>query len=185
MKPDLWGPLLWGLLFDVAHYYRTISELRAQVAEFFLLLQDVVPCIECRQHCAHFMRYCGDNGLCPSDYGLFCMYPLKNAINRRLGKPELPVTVYLKRRQLFPICGSPNALEYLWTLFEQHEIGADVTLRLERINRWFELATQLCAPIPGYGARASFPVLEWNSVTPMGVERDFLREGAAATPGAG
>ena len=154
MKPDIWGPAMWNFLFDIAHFYRGTpdADTRTSLEIFFEYLQYILPCAECRKHSRIFYAMNCSIPRCGEDYGLYMLYPLKNAVNRRLGKEELSIITYLERRVTMPLTGSSLTLFFickiLWTL----EVSRDITIDQDKAHRWCTEAHKLATRIPSYGA---------------------------------
>ena len=117
MDPEIWGPVFWDLLFDIAHSNipLTKAHLANKIKKFFNDTQYFLPCIGCRNHYCSYLKQCCSNEISSScdDIGLYFLFPLKNSVNRRLEKKELPCEMYLERRKLFPVRGSLAAVQTL------------------------------------------------------------------------
>jgi len=113
VDPEIWGPFFWELLFNVAH--KMLDKTRCAAAgndfsTFFKLANRFIPCDGCREHYEDFLARCCEPLEC-GDIGQEFLFPLKNSVNRKLGKPELGRDIYLKRRENYPGCVDPRALE--------------------------------------------------------------------------
>lgn len=113
INPEIWGPIFWNMLFDIAH--ARIGTVDSNLIAFFTRATDYLPCIKCRIHYKSFIDNCCDLRRSPecTDLGLHFLYPLKNSINRKLNKAELPVSKYLEKRKWFPKTGNWKSIETL------------------------------------------------------------------------
>jgi hypothetical protein len=185
MKPDIWGPALWDVLFDVAHYYRGTLDpnTREKLQIFFEYLQYILPCAECRNHSRIFYDMHHSLPLCKEDYGMYMLYPLRNAINRRLGKQDLPVRTYLERRAVIPLSGSKLTLYFICKIFWTIETSKDITIDLSKAKLWCTVAHQLVSPLPNYGSQtwtweenqSIQPVLRAPSNKPLTIPVDKIQ----------
>lgn len=141
MDPEIWGPVFWDLLFDIAHHYYQRPEVE-HITKFFNDTQYFLPCGGCRDHYRSYLDQCFDRELSSSceDMGLHFLFPLKNSVNRRLEKREISCQLYLERRRLFPVRGSVAAVRQLLDL-----IGEKVTHELA--ETWCADALRLYAGI--------------------------------------
>lgn len=146
MDAQIWGPVFWNLLFDVAHFYRgNYSEL---VGDFFLKTKYVLPCETCRKH---YDRFVGKDIQHREDIGLDILYPLRNEINFRLLKPTLPLKTYRTRREFFPLVGNYFVLKNIFKIIWKTVIFIDVTYPQTQAREWCMLAVTVTQSIPGYG----------------------------------
>lgn len=153
MEAEIWGPMFWNLLFDVAHYWSFLSNERAPetVHSFFKLTQFVLPCVTCRNHYSEYLDLCGDSLDRCRDIGLNFLYPLRCQVNFRLLKPNVTLKVYKTRRIHFPLTGNAYALQNLIYLLEKKIPKVDPTVDTKNLGNWCSLAVAITAPIKGYG----------------------------------
>lgn len=149
MEAEIWGPIFWNLLFDVAHYY--MQHNNSTVVAFLQLTQFVLPCETCRKHYTEYLDYCGDEMKNCEDVGLNFLYPLRCRINFRLLKPNIPVKTYKTRRIHFPLTGNGNSLQKLIYLLETKIPSIDPMVRVNKLGEWCRLAIIITQPIQGYG----------------------------------
>lgn len=156
MRATIWGESFWNLMFDIAHYYLTRRNplVNKQLIKFYELCAFVLPCHTCRKHYTKYTRNCDyfrkeTRKLSKTDIGLHFLFPLKNLINKRLGKIEMLCKTYIKKRKHFPIMGSFKILESLFSILEQ-ELTHDVTLSPQRVVEWRSVTLSLVEPIPNY-----------------------------------
>ena len=153
MVAEIWGPMFWNLLFDVAHFYRSANDntVSKDVAYFFNLTQFVLPCENCRKHYSEFLLSC-DKDLCRCpDIGREFLFPVKRQINFRLLKPNISLKTYETRRQHFTLSGNGYALEKLILLLQKKMLKKDVTMSKEKIDEWCAVTRKIVQEIPGYG----------------------------------
>ena len=58
MNPDIWGPHAWFLLYSVALAYpeEPTKEDKTNYFNFYMSLQDVLPCLKCRVHYSQHIK---------------------------------------------------------------------------------------------------------------------------------
>jgi len=158
MEAEIWGPMFWNLLFDVAHYYyfvrnqnKSFGTAPETVHSFFKLTKLVLPCVTCRNHYDEYLSLCGVELEDCQDIGLNFLYPLRCQVNFRLLKPNVTLKVYKTRRIHFPLTGNASALQNLIYLLEKKIPKVDQTVDPKNLSNWCSLAVAITAPIKGYG----------------------------------
>ncbi len=156
MKATIWGESFWNLMFDIAHFYINCgcSLTKKKLLQFYEMCAFVLPCESCRKHYVKYSRnsdYFNKQTckLSKTDIGIHFLFPLKNAINRRLGKPEMQCKTYIEKRKLFPFLGSYKILETLFEIIE-NELQHDVKLSPQRVVEWRSITLSLVEKIPNY-----------------------------------
>ena len=58
MNPDIWGPHAWFLLYSVALAYpeEPTKDDKTNYYNFYMSLQDVLPCLKCRVHYSQHIK---------------------------------------------------------------------------------------------------------------------------------
>lgn len=115
IDPAIWGPVFWDMLFDAAHLAMdpTVREKHMDdFVAFFTKAQLFFPCIGCRKHYEAYLDQCCEPLSC-ADLGQEFLFPLKNSVNRKLGRPELSRETYITRRQEYPFRGNQDAVRRL------------------------------------------------------------------------
>ena len=157
LSARVWGPVFWNLLFDIAHHFRGYNAENplkdTELFDFFAGVKNILPCGKCRKHYEKFWLSVQDSQRkCCADIGLEFLFPLKNAVNRRLGSPELSCQAYLEKRSNFPYTGNGLSvaalLDYLCKVVENDPTERS---RSPLNNHWCKLTRELVRQIPGYG----------------------------------
>lgn len=91
MNPQVWGPHLWFSLHTVTFSYPFYpdTEQKQQMKEFFLSIQNILPCMLCREH---YKEHLQANPIEPAleSRGELAKWLIgvHNSVNKSLGKPE-------------------------------------------------------------------------------------------------
>lgn len=157
MDAQIWGPMFWDLLFDVAHFYKDIEDSgdQADVAKFFNLTQYVLPCETCREHYREYLGTCGTDLTKCRDIGKEFLYPVKRQINFRLLKPNISLKTYTTRRHYFTLNGNGFSVNKLVHLLETKLVKRDVSLNTGKIKEWCAVTERITQPMYGYGESAA------------------------------
>ena len=111
MDPKIWGPNFWFSLHTVTLAYPDVpsyEEIR-HYNDFFVSLQNVLPCKICREHYkSHLHQYPISAHLsCKEDLVKWC-FNLHNMVNRSLGKEDYP---YEEFREKYRKVYAPTIIE--------------------------------------------------------------------------
>lgn len=139
MNTQIWGPLVWNLLNDVAVlgdflYQKSIAD-TTLLHDFFLSWRDMLPCKYCRES---FTRFSSEM---PPQYPYRkWIYHIHNKVNQKLEKP-IPITleVWLKRCQVYRCFGNtPNLWDLCFILVLNYNPQKEDTYK-----RWFHLLQRI------------------------------------------
>jgi len=100
IPPELWGPIFWSTLHITSLAYPddpTYAEKRA-AKEFFNALAHLLPCPVCRSHFREILQGSPidswlDNRTMLTEW----VWKAHNAVNVKLGKPEVTMADFMKR----------------------------------------------------------------------------------------
>jgi hypothetical protein len=100
MRPEVWGPVLWRAIHDMALAYpeRPSPEDARSVEAFFRALPALLPCAACGEKLrAELLAEPVSGGPARSRAALYAWtVRLHNRVNARLGKPEMGVAEALR-----------------------------------------------------------------------------------------
>lgn len=91
MNPEIWGPSLWFGLHSttMAYPFYPDSDQKQKMRNFFLSLQDVLPCMLCREHYKeHLEKHPIDPALESRGDLVRWLVGVHNSVNKSLGKRE-------------------------------------------------------------------------------------------------
>lgn len=102
MPKNEWGPCVWRLLHRraiawrhaMASWRRPQPEAAAAELAFLAALFNGLPCAECRREAQAYLRERPPALLAGADSYHHWAFEFHNAVNRRLGKAELPLAAY-------------------------------------------------------------------------------------------
>jgi hypothetical protein len=115
MDPNIWGPPLWGLIFDICWNLeqkegRCTASQKRDVEIFFNTLQHLLPCRYCRESYTKFLDRLNANraraGPPCGKGALLWAYNLKNLVNHKLKRKEYPSYEIVRRRMKTYTCSS-------------------------------------------------------------------------------
>jgi len=89
MKTKIFGPPLWKVLHILStNYPQTPTETdKKKYKDFYKSLQEMLPCIYCRESYKQFWRiFPIDNYLCSQKHLMYWVYTLHNFVNDKLRK---------------------------------------------------------------------------------------------------
>lgn len=92
MDPKIWGPYLWFTLHTITLSYpdNPSYEIKRQFNDFFVGLQNVIPCPKCREHYKnHILNYPISSALDSKQHLVTWLFNLHNIVNKSLGKKEI------------------------------------------------------------------------------------------------
>ena len=100
IPPELWGPMIWSTLHIISLAYPddpTYAEKRS-AKEFFNALAHLLPCPVCRSHFREILQAAPidswlDNRVSLTEW----VWKAHNAVNVKLGKPEITMADFMKR----------------------------------------------------------------------------------------
>ena len=100
LPPEIWGPMFWSTLHIMSLAYPddpTYSEKRA-AKELFNALVYLLPCPVCRSHYKEILQVMPVETWLDNRKSLVeWVWMMHNAVNMKLGKPEITMTEFYKR----------------------------------------------------------------------------------------
>lgn len=146
MDTNIWGPLAWNLLHDVAvmgdKLIPKIPAMNDTIVRFFTLWQNLLPCVYCRQS---FRRF--SHRLPPQYPFRVWIYNIHNMVNRKLNKPlSLSRHVWLRRCKIYRCFGNTPQL---WDLCFILVLNYNVKQQ-EYYIQWFQILRKLYAYLVRY-----------------------------------
>ena len=100
MDPNIWGPKLWNIVFDICWGLRSSKqslEHSQSIKLFFTSLKYLLPCKYCRESYVRFFDELQGPPPC-SDKALEWAYNLRNKVNDKLKKHDRPTFDKVQRR---------------------------------------------------------------------------------------
>ena len=93
MDPKIWGPYFWFTLHTITLSYpdKPSYENKRQFNDFFVGLQNVIPCPKCREHYkTHLTNNPISSALDSKEHLVVWLFNLHNIVNESLGKNKMP-----------------------------------------------------------------------------------------------
>lgn len=112
MDPNIWGPLVWNIIFDVCwfleNYNKNIENTTWKgICIFFQCWKWLLPCKYCRSSYKHFLNQM--NNYPPKGKGaLLWGYKLKDLVNQKLNKPSISYDLFIRRMKTWTSISSTN-----------------------------------------------------------------------------
>lgn len=112
MDPNIWGPLVWNITFDVCWFlennHNKVNDIIwKSICIFFQCWKYLLPCKYCRNSYKHFLNQM--NNFPPKGKGaLMWGYQLKTLVNKKLNKPSIPYELFLRRMKTWTSISSTN-----------------------------------------------------------------------------
>lgn len=140
MDPAAWGPPLWALLHSAAHQNRSHQSIRAALRA----MRTCLPCCHCRGSLRVLLPQVEALQL-PNDAEM--LWALHNAVNRKLGKPEVRFVTAVRRWDVMTGVVDPIALldSLLITAHNFEACGTKAKLRAYK-DLWRAVA-DMCATV--------------------------------------
>lgn len=92
MDPKIWGPYFWFTLHTITLSYpdKPSYENKRQFNDFFVGLQNVIPCPKCREHYkTHLTNNPISSALDSKEHLVVWLFNLHNIVNGSLGKKKM------------------------------------------------------------------------------------------------
>ena len=92
MDPKIWGPYFWFTLHTITLSYpdKPSYENKRQFNDFFVGLQNVIPCPKCREHYkTHLTNNPISSALDSKEHLVVWLFNLHNTVNESLGKNKM------------------------------------------------------------------------------------------------
>ena len=92
MDPNIWGPYFWFTLHTITLSYpdKPTYENKRQYNDFFIGLQNVIPCPKCREHYKnHLSNYPISTALDSKEHLVIWLFNMHNIVNESLGKKKM------------------------------------------------------------------------------------------------
>jgi hypothetical protein len=134
MATFLWGPLFWALSHDVAiimdrRWSEWDAQQRHQSAQYWFLLQFLLPCRYCRESYTQFYRQ--DPPTYPFTVWVFNLH---NKVNQKLEKPLLEWDKFQRKAQVYQ---SFSNITTLWDIFFIMAINYEPKQKQKPMREWF------------------------------------------------
>ena len=100
MNQNIWGPHLWFSLHTISFNYplNPTQEERNNFKNFFLNLQEVIPCSICKKnYIRHLKEHPIDNFLNNKKSLVYWVIDMHNMVNGEIGKKILPYDLVIKK----------------------------------------------------------------------------------------
>lgn len=105
MDPNIWGPKLWNIIYDVGYMCEHYSKgrpvprvLETAIGNLFESFQYLLPCIYCRQsYKTYYQKNFHNTGPPIGPGALRWVYRLKDLVNKKLGKKSIPFYEFKNR----------------------------------------------------------------------------------------
>lgn len=113
MDPNIWGPKLWNIIFDICWNLdnsKLNSTQKQSVQLFFASLKYLLPCKYCRSSYVQFYGELDGSPPFNSEQALKWAYDLRNKVNVKLKKQDKPPTFekVLRRMKTYQSLASQN-----------------------------------------------------------------------------
>ena len=92
MDPKIWGPYFWFTLHTITLSYpdNPNYENKRQYNDFFIGIQNVIPCPKCREHYkTHLSNYPISTALDSKEHLVTWLFNMHNIVNESLGKNKM------------------------------------------------------------------------------------------------
>lgn len=165
MDPTIWGPLAWKFIFDlnwalVQHQGRLTERQKQAVRLIYESFSYLLPCRYCRESYVVFLEELGGAPPMPAAAAtegnnaadLRWAYDLKNKVNRKLDKRDIPpFEKVVQRMKTFQSEGTEaHLLDMLFIVAENYDADLDKPpkVRAEKIAWFFVLVKSLQEILP-------------------------------------
>ena len=170
MDPSIWGSKLWGIIFDTCWLLEKSGHLLSQKAIeatqiFFQSMRYLLPCKYCRDS---YNIYLSQLNQCPP-FGKGALkwgYDLKNLVNKKLDKKDIPKFECVQKRMKTWSCASSES--DVWDILCMYATNYDCRKGAEKKYAFFEFLRtfpNLLWYLPG--KRGLARILKTNSITEM------------------
>lgn len=122
MNPVIWGPMLWGIMADIANYYDSgidhTKEYRDIVISFFKSMAFLLPCKYCRQSYRRYITNIPPEPYFQESQGITWLWQIHDQVNDKLDKKNsLSLRDFQKRLKSRTFMAGPECLfDFLFIL---------------------------------------------------------------------